>query len=234
MVHSVLPESVPNAEWRPRRLFRSLQFDGIDDYGTFSNPLVDGSDWSIIALFRIKSFTERDIVDVVSNPATINGVTIYQSTKEIKVGVYQADLVPVRLTVSAAEVGKWYMVGMSVKDAQFFKGYLNGEYVSQKTLTNSTHFSNDVFNIGAGKPTDRLANVDITFILVYSRALSDSEIKHIYQNPYNPPLDGLVLWLSPASIDSVAGKWWDLSGNGNHGTIYGATVVEEEGEVTVQ
>jgi len=37
----------------------------------------------------------------------------------------------------------------------------------------------------------------------------------------------LVLWLTPGSIDPVAGKWYDLSQYGNHGTIYGAQVVEE-------
>jgi hypothetical protein len=72
----------------------------------------------------------------------------------------------------------------------------------------------------------------IAHILVYSRALSDSEIQWNYLYPDNPVRNGLVLWLKadPAYVRDIDGdgvlEWIDLSGYGNHGKIYGATLVK--------
>jgi len=63
-------------------------------------------------------------------------------------------------------------------------------------------------------------------VLIYSRALSQDEILWNYNYPDNPVWNGLVLWLHWGSIDVANGKWWDKSGNGNHGTIYGATLAQ--------
>jgi hypothetical protein len=72
----------------------------------------------------------------------------------------------------------------------------------------------------------------IAQIQLYSRALSDSEIVFNYNNPDNPIRNGLVLWLQahPDYIKDIDGdgllEWIDLSGNNNHGKIYGATLVK--------
>jgi hypothetical protein len=69
-------------------------------------------------------------------------------------------------------------------------------------------------------------------VLIYSRPLSDSEITWNYSNPDNPIRNGLVLWLQahPDNIRDIDGdgvlEWLDLSGYGNHGKIYGATLVK--------
>jgi hypothetical protein len=69
-------------------------------------------------------------------------------------------------------------------------------------------------------------------LLIYSRALSDSEILWNYQHPDSPVRDGLVLWLQadPAYIRDIDGdgvpEWVDLSGNNNNGKIYGARLVQ--------
>jgi hypothetical protein len=65
-------------------------------------------------------------------------------------------------------------------------------------------------------------------LLIYSRALSDSEIQYNYNNPNNPITNGLVLWLQ-ADPKYVSGNTWlDLSGYNNNGTIYGAQLVQLE------
>jgi len=63
-------------------------------------------------------------------------------------------------------------------------------------------------------------------VLLYSRPLTDEEILWNYNNPDNPVRRGLVLWLHWDSIDPAKGVWYDKSGYGNHGKIYGATLVK--------
>jgi hypothetical protein len=67
-------------------------------------------------------------------------------------------------------------------------------------------------------------------LLIYTRDLSDSDIAWNYNYPDNPIRNGLVLWLQahPAYIKDIDNdgrlEWIDLSGYGNHGKIYGATL----------
>jgi len=62
-------------------------------------------------------------------------------------------------------------------------------------------------------------------ILIYSRALSASEINHNMSNPNNPIRDGLVLWLDARACDTSKNICYDLSGNNNHGTMYNVSIV---------
>lgn len=57
-------------------------------------------------------------------------------------------------------------------------------------------------------------------IRIYNRVLSDSEIQTLYNG--GNVTDGLVLYLPGWSFLEDKNKWWDMSGNGNHGTNYGA------------
>jgi len=66
----------------------------------------------------------------------------------------------------------------------------------------------------------------ISQVLIYSRTLSDSEVQQDYLNPDNPVTDGLVLWLQADPAYISGNTWYDLSGNNNNGTIYGATLVQ--------
>jgi hypothetical protein len=69
-------------------------------------------------------------------------------------------------------------------------------------------------------------------LLIYTRALSDSEIAWNFNYPGNPVRDGLYVWLHahPDYVKDIDNdgvlEWVDLSGNNNHGKIYGATLVK--------
>jgi len=97
----------------------------------------------------------------------------------------------------------------------------NFSYVEERTFTESFIRSSSGIPLGISKGLVS----DVVLVLLYNRALSDSEIQQIYNDPLNPPTDGLVLWLAPDSVDTAQNKWLDKSGNGNDGTIYGATYV---------
>ncbi|PNV81834.1 MAG: hypothetical protein C0179_00670 [Fervidicoccus sp.] len=65
-----------------------------------------------------------------------------------------------------------------------------------------------------------------SMLLIYTRALSDAEIQQIYYYPYDPPRNGLVLWLDWTSLDCASGMWYDKSGFGNHATLYNVQCVD--------
>ena len=55
---------------------------------------------------------------------------------------------------------------------------------------------------------------------IYNRILSAAEVLYNFQHPNNAIKRGRVLDLSPESLYGT--RWYDLSGNANHGTITGA------------
>jgi hypothetical protein len=69
-------------------------------------------------------------------------------------------------------------------------------------------------------------------VLLYTRILGVNEVQWNYNNPDNPVRGGLVLWFQadPQYIKDIDNdgvlEWIDLSGNGNHGKIYGARLVQ--------
>jgi hypothetical protein len=102
--------------------------------------------------------------------------------------------------------------------------------------TNSTSFKANL-NQGINNPTFMMCRKSPVYpssdykqgylasILIYSRALSASEIVYNMSNPNNPIRDGLVLWFDARACDASKNICWDLSGNGNHGTMYNVQIV---------
>lgn len=116
------------------------------------------------------------------------------------------------------------MLAFSVKVNGYMKIYVNGQLAASAPYTlDAIGGQGRPVYIGVMYPTSECFKGMIYLVLVYNRTLSDAEIQAIYENPMNPPTNGLVLWLSPDSVDPTAGVWADKSGNGNDGTIVGAT-----------
>jgi len=117
----------------------------------------------------------------------------------------------------------WIHVGYGY-DGQYTFAVKNGSVVQRwlygKTLiTGSPRATLISYNLGINTHWQGY----IAYIRLYNRAPSQSEILHNYRNPNNPVRSGLVLWLDARNV--IGNKWYDLSGYGNHGTIYGATLV---------
>jgi len=110
--------------------------------------------------------------------------------------------------------------------------YVNGTLVASNTsnglltVTSGSLTGNGIWIGKYSSYSTRIHSGYIAQVLVYSRALSQDEIRWNYNYPDNPVRNGLVLWLHWDSIDVSAGKWYDKSGYGNHGTIYGATLAQ--------
>jgi len=79
--------------------------------------------------------------------------------------------------------------------------------------------------ISSEKGSGRFFQGYIAQILIYYRVLSQAEIQHNMRNPSNPISDGLILWLDARACDTTKNICYDLSGNGNHGTMYNISIV---------
>jgi hypothetical protein len=80
--------------------------------------------------------------------------------------------------------------------------------------------------IGSEKGGGRFFQGFIAQVLIYKdKALSVFEIQHNMLNSNNPVRDGLVLWLDVRACDASKNICYDLSGNGNHGTMYNVSIV---------
>ena len=119
-----------------------------------------------------------------------------------------------------------------VLDGNIMKAYKNGLLVSSRSDVPPTLGNSQDLLIGEAMPGGFNARMDLHNILIYSRPLSDDEIKWNYENPEDPISDGLrlSLYAHPDNIRDIDDdgilEWIDLSGHGNHGKIYGARLVE--------
>ena len=103
------------------------------------------------------------------------------------------------------------------------KGYKNGEKIFSRSYSGLVDLG-DLSKIKFGIQNNwGKWKGEVYAVMIYNRALSDTEIQQIYDNPNDPPRAGLILWYAPDSVDVANGLWRDKSGNGNDGTFVGAT-----------
>ena len=101
----------------------------------------------------------------------------------------------------------------TVSSAADWNASTNSSFALGKSLSNGTYF-----------------NGDIAQVLTYNKALSAAEVQQNYQatqyrfeTPAGPVTNGLLLYWDAGNLDSYPGTGttiYDLSGNGNNGTLY--------------
>jgi len=217
----------------PKRVRRippqALYFDGVDDYvvvphsGLFNSPeatlevFVSVSSllgrWQVITTKWDGNVSHEEYVLGVD----YNGYlyTIHRNALGSRIGV----------TDGKAVAGVWYGLAMVYKADSFLRLYVNTSKY-ETTYTGTMYYQTGPLYIGQRGDNLYFFPGYIAYVRLYSRALTDDEITWNYNYPDNPIRNGLVLWLHWDSIDPVAGVWYDKSGFGNHGTIYGATLVK--------
>jgi len=210
------------------RMHRTLYFDGVDDYVRVENVEIEPS---ITVIVWAKSATPVfNTSGWFVSSRVPNGFILHPKTglKVFYVAIFDSEGVYKNLCLYALEnITVWHQYGF-IYDADANKIYLivDGKIVCVEKAEITRKPGTISIEIGRdhGYP-DRFGHGFISEILIYNRVLSESEVRYLYNNPFSPIFSGLTLWLAPASIDIANGKWWDLSGKGNHGTIYGATEV---------
>jgi hypothetical protein len=129
--------------------------------------------------------------------------------------------------------GKWWFITGTAKAGESSKIYDSGVLkVTASLPLSSWDISNTNLMIGKCSTEIYYYKGYIHTIRYYNRVLSESEIRYNLKNPYSPIRDGLVLWLvaHPDNVKDIDNdgilEWIDLSGNNNHGKIYGAVLTK--------
>jgi hypothetical protein len=227
---------MPLSKARVLRQFRyALFFDGVDDYVSLTRKLFSG----VYNTFTFSVWVSPLRFDggiCILHRATHNDQGLVLSPPNRFFFLVMSGGVRYELYSDAVSAGFWYNVVGSY-DGSTQKIYVDGVLRNSRTLTVNVDWDLDYIGtfIGVNEPDKWYSlylNGYIARVLVYSRALSDSEIQFNYSNPDNPVWNGLVLWLKadPAYVKDIDGdgllEWLDLSGYGNHGKIYGATLIK--------
>jgi len=202
-----------------------LEFDGVDDYcevpDSPSLNVASGQELSIVVIARAMNVGSHYLTFVRKGYGYHNAYALgIGSNGRLEFDYYNTD-VDEDLFVygETIEAGEMFMGAVTVSDE--IKLYKNAALVASVAKTVDLKDYPQPVRIGAWGTTHPL-NGQIAYVLIYNRALSDEEIQQIYNDPLNPPTDGLVLWLDGSSIDYANRIWKDKSGNGNDATIYGA------------
>jgi hypothetical protein len=210
----------------------AMSFDGVDDYvsiphnssiefdGTkpftvmfWAKPAAYDGVWRFVLSKRYIDASGRQGWEI-HHHATSNVLRLQRFTDST------GNLLGIAYTPDIWQVFAWTYDGSSIK------GYLNVGSISSTNLIKAgtanliiawtSYGSKDIINE----------------VCIYNRALSADEISWNYQNFYNPVRAGLVLCLiaDPQYIKDIDNdgilEWIDLSGLGNHGKIFGATLVD--------
>ena len=227
---------MPLSPSRISRIFRyAMYFDGVDDYVQINdNPSLNpSSEISIMLVFAILR-TDRDL-PIVDKRAVNDWPKAYNVYWEYlyKCISFQINGVWFRSS-QFTSINTFVHYSASYSQSQgVVKIYLNGSLDKQYSYNSNiitTTYPLWIGDVYPGFP--RKFNGYIAQVLIYSRALSDSEIRWNYQYPDNPVRNSLVLWLKadPQYVKDIDGdgilEWIDLSGYNNHGKIYGAQLVQ--------
>jgi hypothetical protein len=236
----------------PLRTFRyAMYFDGVDDYVqvTGSTSLNPGtSDWTEEAWVNVSTLKSG----IYSNSFNYGFVAIshrqssndYSLTLLYQNGsgsasyanaafVYDGPAEAAGAQSPTVNPFTWHNL-VGVRQGGNLYIYLDGVqygpnnylYVGSYLSSTTDVYSSTPLRLGAEADWNLYSNGYIAQVLIYSRALSASEVQQNYLNPDNPVTDGLVLWLKADPAYISGSTWYDLSGNNNNGTIYGATLVQ--------
>jgi hypothetical protein len=219
----------------PKQFKYAMYFDGVDDYVSVPrSPSLNPTSISIFTwVYQLQYYPSWGVY--------LDRNDYYALGLENGV-VWSWLRLPItdRTGATRLPLNQWLFIGVTY-DGVVRKHYANGLLDAQWTENAPLGIYDSVRLIIGANANDTTTtvvspnyfkNTYIAHVLIYSRALSDSEVQWNYNCPDNPIRNGLVLWLQadPAYVKDIDGdgilEWLDLSGYGNHGKIYGAQLVQ--------
>jgi len=210
-----------------------LSFDGVDDYV----EVPDAPSLSALNKFTISVWMYLRNVPEGCFGVSIVGKGIGGSTCEWLIMVREAnDKVWVQITEDSTDTvnnidgntpiprNAWTHVTVVYDgDATTCRIYLNSELDAEKTDLTPITVEDTSYPIHIARRNVYYLDAIIASVCIYNRTLTEDEVKWNYMHSEDPVRDGLVLCLK--MNEGYGDTVYDLSGNNNHGTIYGASWV---------
>jgi hypothetical protein len=203
---------------------KALDFDGVNDYVTTPNISVQSTNvWTYSSNIVFNSSTsywfdarQSDIGYAVYFDSSIKKLILYTTSGII----FNFEF----------EFSKWYNIALT-SNSTTASLYVNGELVDSQNYTNSFSVTGD-FYIGARHSLVSYFNGSMSGFKAFNTALTAAQVADLYNNPEKVVPTGvdntaLKLWLP--MMEGAGTTAYDGSGNGNHGTISGATYVNGVG-----
>jgi len=199
----------------------SLEFDGVDDYVEVlhSDTFNMGDNWTVEAWIKVSNYDDHRII-VSKNPTGL-GFNDYIQLMVIKssgclLGRIGDGSSYAEVWGSQIPIGVWKHVVLRRTPTRL-ELYIDGKFDAGIDTTIST--MQNTAQLMIGRWCGHFFKGSIAYIRIYNRALNEKEIRYNSFNYNNPIKEGLVLWLHNRIH---GGTWYDESGYGNDGTIFGA------------
>jgi hypothetical protein len=213
---------------------KALDFDGVNDYVDCGTLDITG--YTAISIStNLKLANTTDILRFVSlQHSGIDDLRIVQNGDTIFFTLDEGTAYSLETPTLTAN--EWNKLDMTF-DGTTLKGYVNG--VSIGSIAASFDFStaSGLLNLFKHSAAPQYAEGAMSGFKIFNTALTAAQVADLYLNPEKIVPDGvassaLKLWLP--MMEGAGTTAYDGSGNGNHGTISGATWVSGIGAPVAQ
>lgn len=187
-----------------------FEFDGVNDYIELSDDTTkllgsNPNEWSYSVWFKTNGLvtSKREILSNYYSSGGDNLVGIWTginsngNTGQVFINVRGTDGIEYKYTTGDYRDSSWHHILVSIKKGFWVKGYIDGILFSESVLGSSNYIDNAPLRIGALTYSGSLTefwNGSIDDVMIFDRALSESEVKSLYNaqnNQYGNFFDGL-------------------------------------------
>jgi hypothetical protein len=212
---------------------KALDFDGVNDYigipSTFDSTIVNGAFTFVATINKSNNATDNDrLIDISIDANNTLQIITDDASQRFAVLLISGGVTKVNaLTYSPIEFGRIVNVAFTFDGSTLAAFYLNSRAVAAVGSTVIGYGSSGVSigrrndGVGSGWFGGTMAGVKL-----FNVALTPAQVSDLYLNPEKIVPDGvassaLKLWLP--MMEGAGASAYDGSGNGNDGTINGAT-----------
>ena len=213
---------------------KALDFDGVNDKLTTPNISVQSSNvWTYSFYWNLQDASQTGYIFDARTSSV--GYTLYYYSNDNNLDLFQSTGGGNR-SVQTFEADQWYHIALSSNGTNVGL-YVNGQFVENIAGAIQTYSSTGDLYISSSHVSSVYAEHILSNFKAFDVALTAAQVADLYNNPEK---------VVPTGVDNTALKLWlpmqegagttayDGSGNGNHGTISGATYVNGVGAPVAQ
>ena len=216
---------------------KALDFDGVNDSVDIGQNLgfINTGDFTLLANAKFDVLSGDEPIMGQGSGSTGNAaLALVNSLGKLRFAFYGDDLdwdEPI-------QTGKWYSLAFTFNRTTKARAiYVNGQLAVSDVTTLTPNATANTFVIGKVPYLSTYADAQITGVKAFNTALTAAQVADLYNNPEKVVPTGvdntaLKLWLP--MMEGAGTTAYDGSGNGNHGTISGATYVNGVGSPVAQ